>query len=541
MGRKRLNSTTTPPGRPNRRPAGASVSNKRTNSPTNKAAKTSRKPAPKTERIIIPTGGTTKVFEVRTKAGRRPSTRKRPPLPASLAASSPPSYGERLVSVKRVPGSKIDYQTTLRSATFAFTYQDADGSYRIEHAKKLLSYPRRRGQQLKREQFLCQAGYSELADASKAITGMKFLDAVRWDFVDLPGHIFSHSHRAWAHKQMAGAIAVGLPKDAFAFATVLVAAVPDITCLSPKRLNELVEDTRVRVARAVRSTGAIVAYANGGFEIAEKNGFKKKYKVGRYVAAYQENHWPSHWPRHQIQSVSVLHVHFALFAHNGLKWIDRRTLSQAFKREFTLPHESYLTARKGLPTAVSAACTAGYLRKPPHKQNPQEFVQDALLRFVVPANRLWWEGFWSFERSCSPASRCGLDVLRRFILRDRQIETLELLGAAVGFATSSTRLPQKLRTHAEVLAEIRSKTARSRNIIRLWASFKQPPRRLTLPAPIAAPSAVHLPLLGRWPQGPPSTFPRRCFLCETLTPLRCVPAREGRPKLLGRRPLNSFA
>lgn len=477
------------------------MSNKRTNSSTSKSSiKRLRKPVPKTERVFIPTGGTTKEFEVRTKAGRRPSKKKRPPLPASLTATSPP-YGERLVSVKRVPGSKFDYQTTLRSALFAFTYQDADGSYRTEHAKKLLSYPRRRGQQLKREQFLCQAGYPELADASKAITGMKFLDAARWDFVDLPGHIFSHSHRAWAHKQMAEAVASGLPKQAFAFATILVAAVPDITWLSPKRLNELVEDTQVRAARAIRSARAVVAYTNGGFEIAEQNGFKKKYKVGRYVAAYQDKHWPSRWPRHQFQSVFVLHVHFALFAHDGLNWIDRDSLSQAFKREFTLPHESYLTARKGRPTAVSAAYTAGYLRKPPHIQKPREIFQDALLRFVVPANRLWWEGFWSYE--AHRGRSWGLDILRRLVLRNRQIETLEVLGAAVGFATGSIRLPPKLRTHDEIAADIRVKAARRKSIIRLWASMKQPPRRLTLLAPIDAPFPVYLPMLGRWPQGPP--------------------------------------
>lgn len=377
-------------------------------------------------------GGDQRELSIFTKKGRRTFERSLGRL--SEAGDLSPGR-EYLLGWSKVGESTVDTQTTIRSDVICLHFLEKDGSLGEQRAIRLRSYPRRRKQQLNREQLLEKSGLGTHAAASQALSGKSYWEACKHGFVDLPGFTFSQSHRAWAQKHIAKVTTKGVPKDAFVSLTLLVAAVPSVR-LPPfsdyDKLTALVRNARDRIARSLRRAGVLVAYVNGGFEVAEHKMFQAHHRVREFVAAYRERYWPEDWKKARPEYVYVIHVHLGLWAHSGAGgWLPRNVLKPFFDSEFQLPYESWLALRPNHPSEKNAARVAGYLRKPPHWYSDALILEDVHLRRAVPPEDLWVEGVWCFGAAQPSLKECGLRD--RELARRREIECLEITGAAVGF------------------------------------------------------------------------------------------------------------
>lgn len=409
-----------------------------------------KKDQPSTKRVTFKNGGGTQEVTVLTKNARRIlSTRIR-----GLSATTGDVEVDRktLMGWRREGKIDPDRQTTIRSDTILLEFLDIDGSIDQETAVRLLSYPRSGKAQRRRERLLLKNGLVDLVDAARGLSGKAYWEACREGFVDIPGFQFSQSHRAWAQKQLAKAVNRGLPREKFTSLTLLIAVVPSVYRSAPfsdgDRLTEIIRSARVRIARTLERAGVKVAYVNGGVEIAEHRMFAAHERVRGFVSAYRREHWPAALVEAECEYVYVIHMHVGLFAHNGEDWLPHKTLRPFFDSEFALPYESWLALRPQHPAEKNAARVAGYLRKSYSDYSDALFLEEVHLRRMVPPEDMWMEGFWSFGAAKEAFASCNLRG--RELARRREIEKLEMTGAAVGFEATPTEWLGALFTSDEV-------------------------------------------------------------------------------------------
>jgi hypothetical protein len=392
-----------------------------------------KKDQPSIKRVIFRNGGGLKEVTVLAKNARR-------------------IFSKRIRQLSKTTGElEGDRQTTIRSDTILLEFRDVDGSSYQEVAVRLLSHPRTGRVQRRREQLLLQERLDDLVEAARELTGKAYWEACREGFVDIPGFPFSQSHRAWAQKQLAKAVNRGVAREKFTSLTLLIAVVPSVYKAPPfsdgGHVLEIIRSARVRIARTLQRAGVKVAYLNGGVEIAEHRMFEAHERVWDFVSAYRREHWPVALVA-ECEYVYVIHMHVGLFAHNGKDWLPCETLRPFFDSEFTLPYESWLALRPEHPAEKNAGRVAGYLRKSYSDYSDALFLEEVHLRRMVPPEDMWIEGFWCFGTAKETFALCNLRG--RELTRRREIEKLEMTGAAVGFDVPPTEWVGDLCTSDEV-------------------------------------------------------------------------------------------
>lgn len=375
-----------------------------------------------------------------TRANGAVTRRGTPPCPypdfwTDLGTSA---HGEELVDIIPIRDSEETDRTGVRSDLVELVYLHRNGSTRSETGVRLLSYPRKRNQQLRRETALHLAGHVALGDAAGELSGHRYLAKATQGFLDIPGCIFSIRHRAWANQRLSAICARDVPRDAFGFLTILAGVVPSLSVppfASRNWMQVSAHETLARVGKALKKAGAVWVYLNGYWEIINKCGADSN----RFRTAWQRYNWPYQLRvRYRDEQQYVPHLHAVLLAHDGQNWIRRRTIFTALRREFHHPDEVVLRGYKK-PSERNAINVTAYANKPPWLAPMELMVEDALMRDRIAKSEAWPEGwFWigSDERPDCPA-----DIQRRIEARVTEVRRLELLRSAIGLRHAACLWP----------------------------------------------------------------------------------------------------
>lgn len=378
-------------------------------------------------------------FEKRHGVSIKPKPAPPCPFPNFWTHLGENSVGDPLIGAVPIPGTESKDRIGMRSDIVELAYRKPDGGLKFERGYRLLSYPHIRNQQRRRQGVISQHVARDLGNKTTEHIGKRYLGQAGAGFLDIPGCLFSLKHRVWANQIVARAVADEVPEDIFGFLTVLSGVVPSLSISpfdDPNWIKARVTETLVRLGRALRDANAKWVYLNGYWEIIDKCEFINS--TGRYHFDWRMRNWSKatrdvYWDDVQF----IPHLHGLLLAHDGTKWIKRKTLFRHLRAEFAISQEVLLT-RRHMSSKDAAINIMAYANKPAWEAAYSTIVQDAIMRTRVRKPDLWPEGWFHFG---DEFNSIPLDVLQRIRLRADQIDMLELLGAAVGFAPSPRRWP----------------------------------------------------------------------------------------------------
>ena len=318
---------------------------------------------------------------------------------------------------KRRRGARLRYEQEQRLSV------DGAGHIYTEVGYVPISYPIVRRQQKRRVRVLERAGLEHLAEKAMGPRGQEFLNSE--GFSDRPANLFSIRQRIAAFTDVGKAVAKDVPSYAYSFGTIL-AGIVDFRAMTPLQVRVLMDDTRMLVATSLRQSGAVAAYVNGFWELAEHAYPNSYIPIHAYLDAWQISQGHTHKPRRK--SV-VLHLHLSILAHDGSKWIPVDAVKTCMEAASVLPHQVLVGQWRRFDLLDNLRRTIAYAEKPPHLASVRLIVQDAIFRDAVSPAEQWPEG-WLRLYPNLPLPGC---LVRNALRRQKEIEKFTLFGAAGPF------------------------------------------------------------------------------------------------------------
>jgi len=318
---------------------------------------------------------------------------------------------------KRRRGARLRYEEKQRLSV------DGAGHIYAEVGYLPISYPVVRKQQEQRVLVLKRAGLGHLAEKAMGPRGKAFLDSE--GFSDRPANLFSIRQRVAAFTDVGKAVAKDVPSHAYSFATIL-AGVVDFRSMTSAQVKSLMDVAKLLVAAGLRQSGAVAAYVNGFWELAEHS-FPHPYPpIHAYLDSWhlQQGNVPKRNRTH-----IVLHLHLSILAHDGSNWIPVHVVKTYMETASVIPYQVLVNQWRRFDLLSNLRRTTAYAVKPPQLASPKLIVQDAIFRSTVPSTEQWPEGWLRLHQGV----RLPGCLMRNALQRQKEIEKFTLFGAAGPF------------------------------------------------------------------------------------------------------------
>lgn len=314
-------------------------------------------------------------------------------------------------------GGRLQYEEDQRLSV------DGAGHIYTEVGYVPISYPVVRRQQERRVRVLKRAGLERLADEAMGPRGKAFLDSE--GFSDRPGNIFSIRQRVAAFTDVGKAVAKDVPSYAYSFGTAL-AGIVDFRSMTPSHIQSVMADLKLQLATSLRQTGAVIAYVNGFWELAEHSFPNPYLPIHDYLDA-----WHVSQGRVPIFSGThiIPHLHVSILAYDGSNWIPVDVVKTELEAAPLLPHQVRVSQWRRFDLLENLGRTIAYANKPPHLASNKLIIQDAIFRDAVPAAEQWPEGWLRLY----PNLRLPGCLVRNALRRQKEIDKFTLFGAAGPF------------------------------------------------------------------------------------------------------------
>lgn len=319
-------------------------------------------------------------------------------------------------------GARLRYEERERLSI------DGQGNFYREVGRVPVSYPVVRRQQERRVKVLKRAGLHHLADEATGPKGKAFIG--QEGFSDRPANLFSVRQRVAAFTDIGRAVAKGVPRHAYSFATILAGVVDDFRSLTPMQVRAVMHDTRLLVAESLRQCGAEAAYLLGFWEVAEHSFPNPHPPIHDFLDAWYQGSPPTQRLR---RTQIVPHLHLSILAHDGDGWIPVDVLKTILEASSIFPNQVQVNAWRRFDLIDNLRRTTAYAAKPPHQSSSRLIVQDALFRDMIEPSEQWPEG-WLHLHSNQSLPAC---LRRNALRRVKEIEKFTLFGAAGPFNESA--------------------------------------------------------------------------------------------------------